>query len=62
VEPGAVWATKDWTATLYVPVSIYRNRTRSVADIKLSNDTNTFRHGDAAFADALVLFGFNRSF
>jgi hypothetical protein len=41
---------------------VYRNRTRSVADIKLSNDTNTYRHGDAAFADALVMFGFTKGF
>jgi hypothetical protein len=62
VEPGAVWARNDWTATLYAPVSIYRNRTRSVADVKLTNDTGIYRHGDAAFTDALVQFGFNKSF
>ena len=62
VEPGAVYSHDDWTATLYVPVSIYRNRTQSVPDKQLSRLTNTTRHGDAAFADALVLFGFNKSF
>ena len=62
VEPGAVFSRSDWTASLYVPLSIYRNRTQSVPDKQLSAQTNTFRQGDAAFADALVQFAFNKSF
>jgi len=61
VEPGVVFARNDWTASLYVPLSIYRNRTQSVPDKQLSAQTNTFRQGDAAFADALVQLAFNKS-
>ena len=62
VEPGAVFSRRDWTASLYVPISVYRNRTQSVPDKQLSAATNTSRHGDAAFADALVQLAFNKSF
>jgi hypothetical protein len=62
VEPGVVFSRDDWTATLYVPVSIYQNRTQSVPDKQLSAATNSYRHGDAAFTDELVLFSFNKSF
>src|SRR5262249_55485970 len=62
VEPGAVLTRRDWTASLSVPISVYRNRTQSVPDKEQSAVTGVTQHGDAAFADALVLLGFSKSF
>jgi hypothetical protein len=62
VEPGAVLSHRTWTASLYVPVALYRNRTQSVPDMLQSAATGTARHGDAAFADALVLLSYNKRF
>ena len=36
-----------------VPIALYRNRTRSVADRAVPG-----RHGDAAFADYVVFLGY----
>lgn len=47
-EPGIFYSYKNATLSLSVPVALYRNRVKSVYDIR--ND----RHGDAAFADYLV--------
>jgi hypothetical protein len=56
VEPGFIYSKgKDiWSFSL--PVAVRRNRIRSVPDI-LDN-----RHGDAAFADYVLLFGYSRRF
>ena len=40
-----------------VPVAVYRNRLRSVPD-----RLEAGRHGDAAFADWLLLVGYSRRF
>lgn len=62
LEPGVYWAKEAWTASLTVPVAVYRNRQRSVADRRLSQDTGEFVHGDAAFADFLVTASLSRTF
>jgi hypothetical protein len=46
---------KNVTATVNVPIALYRNRTQSVTDIENSTPGNVV-HGDAAFADYLVNF------
>lgn len=43
-------------ATLAVPIAIYRNRFQSVPDMARG------AHGDAAFADYLILAGYSRRF
>lgn len=52
VEPGVSWTRGDHSLALSVPVAVYRNRVRSYAD-RLDD-----RHGDAAFADHLVMFSY----
>ncbi len=56
VEPAITIAKGRNALTLGVPFAIYRNRFVSVLD------EESGRHGDAAFADYLVMFGFNRRF
>jgi len=56
-EPGVSYSRGAYTFSLAVPYAIYRNRTRSVADRLVPG-----RHGDAAFADYIILFGWGRKF
>ena len=62
VEPGVSAMVKSWSFNLYTPVALYRNRERSVPDEQLSAATGTSRHGDAAFADYLVMFSVSKRF
>ena len=51
VEPGvAYWAGRH-LISLAVPIALYRNRTQSVPDEERNG------HGDAAFADWILLLG-----
>ncbi len=52
VEPGIGYALRNMSFNLTVPIALVRNRTKSFTD-KIRN-----RHGDAAFADYLINFGF----
>jgi hypothetical protein len=45
IEPGLTWMKGHWTAAVTTPVAVYRNRVRSI------NDVRSGGHGDAAFAD-----------
>ncbi len=57
IEPAINIAIKgQHAATLAVPVAIYRNRFQSVPDKARG------AHGDAAFADYLILAGYSRRF
>ena len=56
-EPGVSYTRGPYTFSLAVPVALYRNRTRSVADRLVPG-----RHGDAAFADYVILFGWGRKY
>ena len=56
-EPGISYTHDAYTFSLAVPYALYRNRTRSVADRAIPG-----RHGDAAFADYIILFGWGRKF
>jgi len=56
LEPGVTWLKGRNGLELYVPVAIHRNRTVSVPDRAAG------RHGDAAFADWLILAAYTRSF
>ncbi len=61
VEPGVTATVGSYTMSLYAPYAVYRNRTRSVADRRQTAATGSFQHGDAAFADYLVMFSFSKS-
>jgi hypothetical protein len=56
VEPSLSWSRGPHTVSLAVPIAVERNRQRSVPD--LANGT----HGDAAFADWVLLTGYSRRF
>lgn len=55
VEPSITWTRGAHSLSLAVPIAVQRNRQRSVPDIRNGG------HGDAAFADWLLLFGYWRS-
>jgi hypothetical protein len=57
VEPGVTYTTGPHTFSLLVPIAAYRNRQKSVPDLEVPP-----RHGDAAFADYVVNFGYFRRF
>ncbi|MEZ5013210.1 MAG: hypothetical protein R2794_02870 [Chitinophagales bacterium] len=62
VDPGLTYQNGPHQFTLNVPIAVYRNRTRSVADENwtdlLATDADpsndVYKHGDAAFADYTV--------
>ncbi len=56
-EPGLSYSTGPHTLSVTVPIALYRNRTRSVPDRAVPG-----RHGDAAFADYVVFFGYWRRY
>ena len=56
VEPGVLYTKGKSTWTVSAPIAVERNRRRSVTDIMDG------RHGDAAFADYVLLVGFSRRF
>lgn len=56
-EPGMSYSRGADTFSVAVPIALYRNRTRSVPDRAVPG-----RHGDAAFADWVLLFGYGRRF
>ena len=45
------------TFSLLVPIAAHRNRQKSVPDLEVPP-----RHGDAAFADYVIIFGYFRRF
>jgi hypothetical protein len=56
-EPGLSYSRGPHTVSLAVPIALYRNRTRSVPDRAISG-----RHGDAAFADYILMLGYWRKY
>ncbi|HEX2163925.1 MAG TPA: hypothetical protein VHM02_08250 [Thermoanaerobaculia bacterium] len=56
VEPGVSWSRGPHTVSLAVPIAVQRNRVRSVPDLEVGG------HGDAAFADWVMLLGYWRRF
>ncbi|RPI28516.1 MAG: hypothetical protein EHM61_04860 [Acidobacteria bacterium] len=56
VGPGVMFSREHDVWSFGVPIAVYRNRTRSVSDIERGT------HGDAAFADYLILVGYSRTF
>lgn len=56
VGPGAMYSRGHDTFSVSVPIAVYRNRTRSFLDQQRGT------HGDAAFADYVLLIGYARTF
>lgn len=56
LEPGIIFSKGKESWSFSVPVALLRSRTRSVPDIRDN------RHGDAAFADYLIIAGYSRRF
>jgi hypothetical protein len=56
IEPSLSYVVGKNVFSIGVPFAVYRNRLVSVAD-----EANG-RHGDAAFADYLILAGYSRRF
>lgn len=61
-EPSLSWAHKGWSASVAVPIAVYRNRQRSEADEKQTAATGTWQHGDAAFADWSLILNIGKTF
>lgn len=55
VEPGISWSHGGHTLGLSAPIAVYRNRYQSVPE----KEADPERHGDAAFADYLILFSYS---
>ena len=56
VEPSIAWTRGAHSLSLAVPIAVQRNRQQSVPDIARGS------HGDAAFADYVLLFGYWQRF
>lgn len=59
IDPGISINRPKWSARLYVPYAIQRDRQQSVPDRQRSRDTGVYRQGDAAFADYLIAMSFS---
>ena len=61
-EPGVTYRFKNIALYAYVPIAIIRDRTQSVPDIRQTELTGIYTHGDAAFADYVVNVGLTVKF
>ena len=55
VEPGISWSYGGHTLGVSAPIALYRNRQRSVPE----DEAVPKRHGDASFADYMILFSYS---
>jgi len=62
VEPGFTFNRKNWSARLFVPVAIQRDRLQSYPDKLKTWSTGKYAQGDAAFANYLIAWSFDRRF
>lgn len=62
VEPGVAYSAHGWTGRFYVPVAAYRERQRSIPDLQQTQATSRYSHGDAAFADYLIMTSLSKRF
>jgi len=61
-EPGVTYRFKNFAVYGFFPIAIMRDRTQSVPDIRTTQLTGTYTHGDAAFADYVVNIGLTFKF
>lgn len=57
LEPGVNYNVKKASFFASVPVALVRNRTQSVTDKQYSQESGTYKQGDAAFADYVINVG-----
>jgi len=62
VEPGVSFSRSRWSARLYVPVAIQRDRLQSVPDKQKTIATGVYSQGDAAFANFEIIWSLNYKF
>jgi len=62
IEPGISYQKGKNLFYLNVPVAVVRNRTQSVTDKEMTEQTGTYRQGDAAFADYVINLGYSIKF
>jgi hypothetical protein len=62
VEPGISFMKNNWSASLTVPIAIHRDRYQSVPDMQQSAVSVMKQHGEASFADYLILFTVGKRF
>jgi hypothetical protein len=62
IEPSLTVAKHKWLFSLSGPVALFRNRERSIPDLQRSKATGDRVHGDAAFADFVILLSLSRQF
>ena len=62
IEPGISINQNSFTFLFTMPWAIYRNRIQSFDDIKITEDSGVYKHGDAAFADYLINLGISYKF
>jgi hypothetical protein len=64
IGPGVMYQRGRGTWSVTAPIAVHRDRTRSVPDVRGGVNPTTGRnvHGDAAFADYLILVGYSTSF
>jgi hypothetical protein len=62
IEPGISYSWKKSSFSFSFPYLVYRNRTQSYADKLATEESGTFRQGDAAFADYIFIVGFSQRF
>lgn len=62
IEPGLNLNRGPWMFGVTTPVAMYRNREVSVPDKQWGAETGVPRHGDAAFADYVVVATVSRRF
>jgi len=61
-EPGVTWRFKNIAIYGFVPIAILRDRTQSLPDERGTYLTNSYVHGDAAFADYVLNLGLTVKF
>ena len=61
-EPGITYRFKNIAIYGFFPIAIIRDRTQSIPDIRQTQLTGVYTHGDAAFADYVVNIGLTVKF
>jgi len=62
IEPGITAMLDTWSFNVYTPVAVYRNREQSVPDKQWTEVSGSYQHGDAAFADFVVMGSISKRF
>ena len=57
LEPGITYRIHNVAIYGFVPIAVIRDRTQSVPDIRVTQQTGVYTQGDAAFADYVINIG-----